>query len=172
MDNAKKLIIGFSTSPSIVSSLIRTVEGANYSHVYVRFYSEAYDRWLCYHAQASSLHFLSYESFREHFKVIEEFELEVSEETMKKLVQYCIDNAGKPYGRLQLVGMAISRISYLWFSLKLQNPFADGEKTQVCSELVYHVAKEFLGNYPKGNPECEGPRWINSWVRKFGKRVT
>lgn len=161
------IIVGFSTSSrknSWISAGIRFVERTPYSHVYIRFYSESLERWLVYHASHTDIHFNNIETFNNENKVLEEYRVLTNSQKRKEALQLCVDRVGRPYGRLQLVGMGIVRLIHSWFDVRLKNPFSDGEKTQVCSELVGHVLNKLGFSISISDLEFEGPRYIHKYI--------
>lgn len=176
-ERSDKIIVGFSRAKSksaIASKAIRIFEGTSYSHVYIRYWNGFCRREFIFEASGSarSSHFVGIEEFTKHNTIIEEYEIDITKDTKRATVAFCIDHAQRKYGFLQIIGMALVRSIYKISGKKYENPFADGRKTMVCSELVYEIAKENLpGNPPEGDPEFDGPKWINSWVKKVGIRI-
>lgn len=161
------IVIGFSTAKnknSIIAGAIRTVERTPYSHVYLKFYSSSIERWLVYHASHTNIHFNNLETFDAENEVLEEFVMFAAPEDRKAALQLCVDRVGVPYGALQLVGMAYVRFMRLWFSAKVRNFLADGQRTQVCSEIAGRVIKILKGPIDLALLEYEGPRYIHSVI--------
>lgn len=134
----KKLTIGFSKARSkwaVISWLIRKVEGSAYSHVYVKFHSDSLERDLVYQASKTMVNFMGTEVFNEEAETVETYTLDLSDEAYKHILQYAIDNAGKPYGVKALLGMGLVKLMGL-FGKKIKNPFKDGSSAYVCLELV------------------------------------
>lgn len=131
--------IGFSRPKEwhVLSALIMAVERTDYSHVYVRWHSDKYGRDLIYQASGLKVNFVGLDLFMSMNTIVDEFDFDVSDETYVKMVQFCIDNAGKPYGGKQLVGMGIKKLGF-------ENPFRDGKQTYVCSELGAYIVREFI----------------------------
>lgn len=157
-----KIIVGFSTAKkfNIFSWAIKTMEKTNYSHCYIKFYSESFECWLIYHASHTCIHFLSEENFTAKSNILEEYEITLSDEQKKNLVRNAINRSGILYGIFEILGMAITRIFKLWFNKKIHNPFSDKEKTQVCSDLLYYELKDII-DFQDFEPEVDGPRKIN-----------
>lgn len=141
----EKIIIGFS-KPQIfkpLAWLIMTGFNIPYSHVYIKIYSEKYDRWLIYQASNTMVNFMNINTFKDHSQVIEEFELEITPEVKSKVMKFAIDNCGKAYSIKEAIGLAIVRIFDL-FGKTIKNPYADGGTTYVCSGLVSEILKDCL----------------------------
>lgn len=140
----RKVIIGFSTPKSWMpySWLIQTAYGTPFSHVYVRFRSDKFDRDLIYQASKSIVNFMGMDVFLGHNQIVEEYEVDISEEKFNEMIAFAIDTAGKPYGVLQAVGMGLVRIAEI-FGKTIKNPFKDGGATYVCSEMGAYVLANF-----------------------------
>lgn len=165
------IFIGFSTArdPNPIAWVIRKVEGTPYSHVYLEIKSESLARSLIYHASHTTLHFTGLQRFAQTNKIIEEFELLVTDEQQQQILQYCIDHADTPYGAMELLGIGWVRLCRK-FGKKVRNPFRDGQRTQVCSELIGNVLRILGEKIDPAMLETEGPRWIYDRVVDFVNR--
>lgn len=165
-----KLYIGFSKPKScifpIFSWLVRLIEQTKYSHVYIRWHSIGADVEVAYHASGSMVHFLSKKHFDTDVEVLEEYEVEIDRSTYKKLLHFCMTNAGTSYGVKQIIGIAVQRLFWL-----KKNPFSDGKSSQICSELVGYVINDILGKNVSIDYDSDGPRKINELVKKNFKRT-
>jgi hypothetical protein len=164
------IVFGFSTSSkwwSPVAWGIRLVERTPYSHVYMKFWSDSLQRWLIYHASQRDLHFNNLEMFEQYNRVLKEYKVFASKKDRTEGLQLCVDRVGWAYGRMQLVGMAAVRVVKAWFGWKVKNPFADAEKTQVCSEIAGRVLKIVGGPIDVSALEYEGPRYIYDAIQKM-----
>lgn len=130
----KKITIGFSRSIlkfPIGSILIRWYMGTPYSHVYLRFESPSMQRSLIYEAVGAGVRFIGLEKWKTHAKEVDSFQFEISDENYKKLMQFCIDQAGDEYGFMQNIGVVLANILR-----KSNNAFTSGEN---CSETIGEV---------------------------------
>ena len=135
----RKIIIGFSKPRAKfvpLSWLIRLVEGTKYSHTYVRWYSDNFKLDMAYEAAGNGLTFLGPEAFNAKTNIIKEFEFEITNDEYRKLIRFCAKYAGSKYGKLQLVGVLISRLLK-----RRRNLFTEG---WVCTELVWFVMQVIL----------------------------
>ena len=133
----KKIKIGFSKPKGkwfpIFSWLIRLYEKTPYSHVYVRWGTRV-GFGICYHAASHFVHFLSDLIFLKKVYVIEEFEFEIDDQHFDQVLMFCLENCGREYGLLEVLGIPIMDL------LKLEkNPFGEGEGKQYCAQLVARV---------------------------------
>jgi hypothetical protein len=168
----KTVIFGFSTpkKQTIVSRLIRLVEGTPYSHAYMQFYAESLQANLIYQASYVSVHFTNMTRFCDKAEIIEYFEVPVPPEKEKELLKFCVDSVDTPYGATQLVGQAMARLYYNWFGKRIKNPLADGPKTEVCSELVGKAMIIIGLPVDASRLEFEGPKYLNNILRlHYGK---
>lgn len=134
----KNITIGFSKPRSkwtILSWIIRKIEKVPFSHVYVKFRSDSLDRDIIYQASGTSVNFVGSPRFHESSMTVEEYTFEVSDVIYRSIIQYAIDNAGKPYGKRELIGMGLVRAAAL-FGKNIKNPFRDGESSYICVELA------------------------------------
>lgn len=132
----KTISIGFSKSAkkfAIGSIAIRAYMQTDYSHVYIKFYSKSLDRTLIYEAVGSGVRFIGQEKWKNHAIEMHSYDLEISDESYIKLIQFCVDNAGEEYAFCQNLGVVIAKM----FNLE-KNPF---QKGQNCSEITGELLK-------------------------------
>lgn len=142
-DKKRCIIIGFSNPKMkypLVSWLIKWFEKTPFSHTYVRFWWNEFQMDTIYHSSAYNIHFMNAEFFEAKHQPYEEYIIQVSEPKFAEIIRYSLKNAGRPYAWVELVGAGIARI----FGWK-NNPFADGVKTQMCTEIVGRILEEKLG---------------------------
>jgi hypothetical protein len=165
----ESVTIGFSKPKKarILSLIIRVLEGTKYSHVFVKLQAETLQRTLIYQAQGLSVHFVNKETFYGKNQTVESYVLPITKEEKVKILQFCIDHVGKPYGLVQIVGMGRYRLVKNWFNKKVRNPLKDKDKTFVCSEIVGHILKILDDSVDEKMFEVEGPRWINKKVKQI-----
>lgn len=163
----KTLIIGFSKPKSnwaIGSFLIRLFEKCDFSHAFIRWHSESLDRDLIYQASHGMVHFISGSKFDDSVTTVTQYTFDLTPIQSKNIVQKCIDLAGTKYGTLQLFGMAFERIT------GIRNPFRDGSRTYVCSELVGEVLKQI--HSIDLDLEYIGPKELKDLVSKIATAIS
>lgn len=142
------VIIGFSRPKRFFAPFswaIRAVDGFTpYSHTYIKVRSEKYDRDLIYQASHTMVNFMGKAAFDDEALVIREFPLQVSDETMKRVMTFAIDNAGQPYDLKSVCGIAMIKIARLFGKRLTANPMGDG-RGFFCSELVGSILVELIG---------------------------
>lgn len=141
----QKIIVGFSTPKkfNLFSWLIRTVGKSPFSHAYIRYYDTYTKTWIIYQASGRLVNMITADNFNKVEKICAEFEIPVSTETRKKTIEWAQKKLGTPYGVMNIVGIGCVIVAR-FFGKKIRNPFADGEKTMVCSELVDYVMEDIF----------------------------
>lgn len=123
--------------------LIMLCEKSSFSHASMRWMSSSLDRNIIYEATGSGVHFISQPNFEVQHQIVKSYKFVISDPAKVKLLQWCIDNCEKPYGRIQFVGLGIKRLLGL-FGIKIKNPFASGTNSYICCKLAA-VALEEIG---------------------------
>jgi len=138
------LEIGFSRPKKrilpIYSWAIRAIYRTSYSHVYIRWTTPRIKEDVVYQASGTKINLMAGSIFDKNNYVTSVYEVDITSETYRNLLKYCLQNAGVDYGSLQAVGIGIQHV----FNLK-KNPFSNGSRAQVCSELVGRILEQFLG---------------------------
>lgn len=168
-----KLIVGFSTPKKfgIFAWLIKVVEGTNYSHVYVRWDAPSVQRTIVYQASGTKVNFITYPNFLLVEDIIEEYEIEVTEEQQLLVRQFAYDNSSKPYSVLDIFGLA-----YVLFMRRLgfnpKNPINDGRSQYVCSELISYILTDCLTLSMPIDNNSMTPKDVNDFIKTVGKKVS
>ena len=167
----RKITIGFSTSRSkfaIGAIIIRIFEGTKFSHTYMEFRSDSLFRSMIYQASHGLVNFMNEQVFDKDNVIIESFEVQVTDDQYNQILAFCIDCAGVKYGKLELIGIGIARIkAKLGFAET--NPFSDGPRTFVCSELMGYVLNILGCQLDTKRLEIEGPAFIRDTVAQLSK---
>src|SRR6266853_4349765 len=153
----KNIIIGFSTRNLLGSKLIRWLDNSKFSHVYIKWHSDTYDRDIIYQASGTAINFMSTKIFSKESSIIKEISLTVEDIQFQKCMQFCIDNAGVPFGFLEILGMGYVKLLNK-LGIKVLNPWRDGKKTYVCSELIGTILEEDFQIKLGLNLELDGPQ--------------
>lgn len=153
-----KIKIGFSRPRKWkpFAALIMCAYGCPFSHVYLKLRAEKYDRDLIYQASGTMVNFMSPDVFLDHNEIVREFELDVVSGKYLELVQFCIDNAGKPYSFKEVCGLAWVRLMEI-FGKKVENPLGGGTQNYVCSVLADYVIDNFTAVKSPGEFENMSP---------------
>jgi len=156
----KYITIGFSRPKGkkfpIFSWGIRFFQGwTDYSHVYLKFSSNSLDRDIIYQASGTQLNFMGSKIFEDHAHMIEEFVLEINDTDYRSLLQFCIDNAGKPYSIRDILAILLKSRKLL-----------DNESGFVCSNLMGYILQNYLKITLNKDYEMYTPKDIYS-ILKF-----
>lgn len=151
-------VIGFSTPKKfrLFSWLTKVALNTPYSHAYVAFFSESYDRKLIYQASGLAVNFIGESMFAGLENVVGEFTLPVSDSLKTEIIQKAIDTVGEPYGIMHILGLAIYLVCKK-FGKTIKVPFQNNS-TLVCSQLAAKVIKEISPAYPQLDPETATPK--------------
>lgn len=164
-----KLIIGFSKPKKfkIISWIIRQTEKTLFSHVYLKFHSDNLDRDIVYQASGRQVNFVGSVMFLRYHESLIEFELEINDNEKQEILKTCIDKAGIPYGRKQLIGLGLVRFLAL-FGKKIRNPFSDNDTTYICSELIGYILVKYF-NFKIEDLDSTSPKDIYLLLQKYGQ---
>lgn len=166
-----KIKIGFSRPIKwkMFAWLIMKAYRINYDHVFISLNSAKYERELIYQASHTKVNFIGRILFLQDNLIIKEFEIDVTPENYKALMQFAIDNVGKPYGIKEAIGLGIVRLAEI-FGKKIKNPFGDSGRTYICSELGGYVLKQFT-NFKNLDIDCDNlnpqqlERYLSSLIK-------
>lgn len=167
----EKIIIGFSKGKGFVpiSWAIKCFEGTPYSHAYVKIYSQSYDRTLVYEATGKGIYFKSLEDFNHRSEVVCEYELEINSQQKKTLMQFCIDNSGKSYGKLQICAIFVKK-TLQRIGINIANLFPNADKEFICSELAAKCLDSI--NLKVANDlDLISPKDLHAYLEKIAKKV-
>jgi len=132
----KLITVGFSTPKhsTVFSKLIRFFINKPYSHVYIKYYSDKYDRFLIYQSSGLKVNFCNINNFYRNNIVINEYIFKITEEQYVKIFQDSIDLVGESYGLKEVFGLGIVQLFNL-FGKSINNPINEKAKW-FCSELI------------------------------------
>ena len=162
----KHIFVEFTTpknSPFLfLSKLIRWVQNTPYSHVRLRWVNTT-GRNLVYEASGNKVQFIG-ELAQENYKVnlIKLYQINITYEQYRGLIDLCMKYAGVDYGFLQLIGIGLVQL----FSLK-SNPLSNGVRSQVCSELVGRFLEEVLNQQTDLDLDIAGPKELDLLLTKL-----
>lgn len=143
---------------AIGSAVIRIAENSPFSHAFLRWYAEGIKRDMVYQASHGMVHFVSGENFDNINETIVSYYVDLTDEQFKNVIKKCVDLAGTKYGTLALLGMGLERAT------GIENPFRDGDRTFVCSELVGEVLKQSGIADVAIDLELAGPKKLESAI--------
>lgn len=158
----RKLIVGFSKPKSFwkpFAWLIRLYEQTEFSHVYIKHYSEKYDLDLIYQASGSQVNFMSRKQFDSHALSLYEYAFDVTDQEFDSYMKWAIENAGAPY--------SLKKIFEILFKKDI---WPTEEPQWVCSVLVGFAIKSKAD--PGFNWQMATPKDLKELCVKHGKRVS
>jgi hypothetical protein len=157
--------------PKPLSTVIMLAQRFWASHCYLRFQARGIDRELIYQASGMKVNFCGGLKFNHQVRVMREFEIELSDETYKRVMQFCVDHAQDDYGVLTLLGIGYVTVAS-WFGRKVANPWPGGVDRWVCSRLVAILLRDVAGLAIHGDVETMGPKEINAILEALpGARI-
>lgn len=143
------------------SWIIRKVQGTPYSHVLLRYESRLLGKEIVYEASGRVLKFVGPEAIENRYEVKKSYKFLLNESQYREMLRLCLRNAGIDYGVKQAIGIGLVHL------LKLKkNPFADGRKSQVCSEIVGRFLEEVLDKRTGLDLDIIGPRELDEYLAK------
>jgi hypothetical protein len=122
--------IGFSTTGSWVSRMIRKITAAPVSHCFVVYHSEAFGKDMVLEASGRGFRMLAWSRFDVENRLIAIYRVELPEPALKDALGRLAGRLGDAYDTLSLFGFLLRK----WFRLK-RTPFDSREKL-ICSEAV------------------------------------
>ena len=143
----KQITIGFSkacTTFPIFSWLILLTQKTPYSHVYLKYQDEYLGQTMYYQASHTLVNSMSAPVFLAQETVIQEFTFNVSDASFLAAMRFAANQAGKPYGGLEICGLALVQLASL-VNIKIQNPVKDEGTTFICDQLVAALLQECEG---------------------------
>jgi hypothetical protein len=126
----KTIILGFSQSSTIFSSIIKWATNSQVNHAYVRL-----DGNIVCQASGLFVNEQTYESFLSIEVPIKEFSLQITDEQFAAAEKFRLDSLGKPYSVREILGFGWVLLMRR-FGKKVANPFKDGDHAYVCSKFA------------------------------------
>lgn len=136
----KTIIVGFSRpiKATLFSRLIQWIDKTPYDHVYIRWSWVTIDRDIIYQASKLSVNIESNLTFDSHAIRVEEYEVQISDEFYKEIMQFCMDTANKPYGSKGILGLGWVKLCKL-LGKKVNNPLPTHNLSYFCSKLIMEI---------------------------------
>jgi hypothetical protein len=167
-----KLFIGFSRPKNtffpIFSYLIRWFYKAPYSHCYVYWYARSAGVPVHYEASGTSVNFKGNWFVSRYIDPVKTYVVNIERSTYRKLLAFCVNNAGRPYSIKQVIDIIWAR----YFGRRLFK--ANGNYAQICSEVVGLILKDVIGEEVEVDLELAGPVEIEEILKanpKFNEIV-
>lgn len=158
------ILIGFSKAKSIFkvgSTAIQLAEKREYSHAYIRYYSEEKQCDMVAQASHGYVNEISFENFKKSNTVIKEYCMAVTPSQFKAVMFFIGSKLGTVYSKMQIVLIAIKKI--LLFEIKQYNK----DKYFICSEFAGIVCR-ILGVKMPDNLDYCTPSDLDTLLSSFG----
>lgn len=168
-----KIVIGFSKpiKKSFHGWLIEKIDNSTFDHAYLRFTLDKFKRDVVFQSIAVGVQLVSVPEFEGKCLPVEEYELDLTEDQFIKMFQFCIDNAGKPYGLLDVLGLGISKL-LCKLGIKKKNPFFEGDANYFCSQIVIQCLDSIDPKDFNFNADNISPKDLNTIVKSLNlKRI-
>jgi hypothetical protein len=146
---------------AIGSWFIRLCEHTKGSHVFI-YWPRKNGQLISYQATGHGVNFCGALVLKEEHEIVDRLELDIEDQKYEDLLTWAIDNCGKNYSRMHLVGLGLMRLASL-FKLKIKNYFADGDYSQVCVEAAIRCLTA-AGIKTDLDPEEAGLKEIENWI--------
>jgi len=134
----RQITIGFSKASTrfpIFSWLIMLIQKTPYSHVYLKYDNKFTGMTMYYQASHTLVNSMCENVFLSQEEIIKEFTFNVSDDAFKTWIMFADQNAGKPYGIKEILGLFLVELALL-IGLKIDNPFKEAGETWICDQLI------------------------------------
>lgn len=140
----KIVTFGFSRSIGCkpFSKAIQLIENRPYSHVYIKYIDELTGDAMVFQASHGDVNVVPESRFLEKNIIVEEYEMEVSEEVYLRIRKKMNSLLGLQYSFIQILNITVQKI----FKSKDIKLVVNGDKQFICSELGFVLLEEA---YPK-----------------------
>lgn len=163
-----KLGLSKRSSFNLVSKLITIVQGTPYSHAYVKIPMAQFDREIIFQASGFAVNFEAETLFNSQDTIVEEYEYDISDDTMTQVVQFALDQVGKPYSMLEFIGFGWILVCQI-FGKKVVNPFGNSGSSYICSVLVATVLQD-IGDSVTGDISSVSPKDLEPLLKKYATK--
>lgn len=137
-----KLIIGASRNEKIGSRLLQWWMKTEYSHVFAMWDLTAQERSIVYHASHGMVHFQSYPNFLFTNEITRKVVIDLTDAKFKRFSQKCIDLAGMPYSKLELLQIFVCNLTGGLIKAQDQTGY-------ICSELMGDLLEDMGYEFDK-----------------------
>lgn len=160
-----KIVFGFSRPQKELplSILIQLVEKRPFSHAYVRLIDPT-GLNVVFQASGLVVNLVSFANFQAVEVIVEEYELDVTDDQYKELWTYIISKLGTSYSITQLFSILLNKLT----GLKI---YDNGATKEVCSELAARTLT-FLGKSVPGDLDYETPSDFNKFCASNLTKLT
>jgi hypothetical protein len=136
----KIVTFGFSANKDCkpFSVAIQLIEKRPYSHVYIKYVDELTGDAMIFQASHGDVNLISESKFLQDNMILEEYEMNVSEEIYLRIRKKMNSLLGLKYSILQILNIMVQKI----FKSKDIKLVVNGDKQFICSELGFVILEE------------------------------
>lgn len=134
-----KIKVGFSTTNTFYSKIIRWITKGNVSHVYIKLYDETLGTDIILHSDMPGVVIGLDEIFRIKNFTVEEYEIE--DDRLNKAIKDNLWHLGKSYHYFKLIDWAIFIIFKRWLVRKIKDPITNPKKL-ICVDFVLFILND------------------------------
>jgi hypothetical protein len=139
------IVVGFSRPSGWFepfSWLIRLAYWSSFSHTYIKYNVKELNINLIIQASGLTVNLISENVFDPRENIYKEFTLPIEIKNKKALIQFGLNQLGKPYNIFGIFGMAWVRLGQV-IGRKWNNPISYNGSSDFCSELVGYLLENF-----------------------------
>lgn len=158
----KSLRVGFSRHSGLFSYTIMRATNSDVSHTYLRIPTE-YNEDVIFQASGFKVNYCNGTVFARNNTIVEEYDVEVSDEQWAIAEKFRVTEVGKPYSMKQILGFAVIIGMHAMGKYTI-NPLGDDSDTYICTEVVARC----IG---LDKSESWSPEDLRRWCKKSAKNV-
>lgn len=160
-----KFKVGFSRAQDwykVGSKAIEIAEKRPYSHAFVRYIDPFTQRDMVAQASHGMVNQLSFIRFIETNTVVKEYEFDITPEQFRTLLSSIEDNLGTPYGKLELLWIAVKKLFHVQVNIH------DHDDSFICSEFVARIL-QILNILSPENVDFLTPSDLDALLQRVNK---
>lgn len=154
-----KIYVGFSTTNSFVSRVIRWFVSGKVSHTYIRFYDEFIGAWLIIHADWPGVIIEDAELFDKTNIVVEEYIID--DPRLRDTLRKNLRHLRKKYNYWNIAYWAWFITFKRWTKKKITNPLEEPKKL-ICTDFI----RRFLADICDIPDEQFNPVTLRKWMEE------
>lgn len=153
--------IGFSTSASWISGVIRTVTSSKASHAFILYWDQDFQTHMVLEAARDGFRLVTFERFLMHNTVVELIDVQ---STLNQGLAHVSSWVGSRYDTLGLFGM-VWVVLGKWLKRRWKNPFGSS-RSMFCSEAIVRALRaDGFPEASKLDPEATSPADLLAFLR-------
>jgi hypothetical protein len=165
----KNLTIGFSRPRTFkpFAWVIMKFDSAPFSHGFVKFKSDSWGTEFIYQSSGHKTNFMGGNAFRKQNIIVEEYQIEIPNETEAMVGKLCVEREGRPYPVMQVIGKGLVKIGFK------RNPFSNGDEMSDCIEECAAILRDGIGVKTDLDMDSVGVMEFRNWIKSLSiaKRI-